>query len=240
MNPAKTIQLFGFNEKDEVIFSTLLSLLSSKTVDEWALIEKGISDVLIVDMAADKARLVAEDRERRGQQVIRLVAGSGAQSGLVLGKPLRAADILRCLNGLRAEQAATVVPVAEPRAEDSARSSREPAPASPHQGSEEISVGGLSASTVVRLNRWPPKFIQQRASYSARLCAVMMHHPVSLKKAASMANAPLAEAVEFVAYCLERNYAYVVPIGRDVAPQKDESGKQNLFEKLRLKFAVRN
>ncbi len=101
MNDIKKIRLYDFKDTDQMVFSTLLLLLSNKTSQYWEITDSGNGDIVVVDFDTSGGQYTAGALEKIGVKVVRF--GSTAESkksALWLNKPLRATDVLRCLNNI--------------------------------------------------------------------------------------------------------------------------------------------
>lgn len=233
MSDEKTILLNGFKDADKVVFNSLLSLLSFKTKEEWALTNHDDQyDLAIVDTDTRTGQSKAMELENQGRAVVCFGAHAFAQSRPNhLGKPLRANDILKCLNGLtRFPPAATVLHKEKVKEKPP---EKEPV-ATTHQH-EDHHFG-------YRLSRWPDRRILAAFPGSSRLCAVLMRHSITAEKAAQMADLPLVLVKEFIEKCRETQCLSERLIDFDTvnAPKEKPKKHSHLFSRLRMKFATRN
>lgn len=227
MGANRTILLDGLRKSDEMVFSSLLTLLASKTRNNWVLISEGIGDVTVVDIDTPRGQLLADALEKKGNKVIRLTNRSESRKGdgLWLHKPVRSSDILKCL---------TVID----------QTSANPSTKAGTGNSATKNTNGSQHSVqIVRLFRWPSKEIIKAYPGSSRLCALLFRHAISLEKAAALSGLPYDTVLQFVNECKKGNYIKVSAINTEKTTQtlRQSSTKHtNLFSKLRQKFAIRN
>jgi len=231
MHANKTIHLRGLEKKDQMVFSSLLSLLSLKTTDEWTIGLQENSDAIVVDFDLEEGQRLANSLERTGKKVI--LYGNHPrcrQHPLWLGKPLRATDMLRCLKEIE-----TISTTGKTHADPDDQSHNQS-----HNQSHDKSIYQQPAPAV-RLKRWPDRELCRAYPGAIRLCAVLMKHSVTVEKAALMAGLPYQRAADFVAKCKERNYIEEKPIEIIGIHQTVNSNNQKtkLFDRLRHKFRAR-
>lgn len=212
MSAIKNIKLIGLTDNDQMVFTSLLSLLSFKTDYKWKLTTGDNDDVLIVDVDTAEGQTVASQNEKVGKHVIRFTAVQPENNqSPYLHKPLRAAEILRCLN--QVSELESTAPV----------------------------VNSHNKTKAVRLTRWPPKSVLISCPGSSRLCAVLMNHSITVEKAASMAGISLNDACRFVDACTAANCITEKSVALDSSAQAQDAARKNttLFNKLRIKFGAR-
>lgn len=218
MSNEKTVRLDGLKEADQIVFTSLLSLLSFKTDSEWTIVEQGPYDIAIVDVDTDRGKLAATSLENQGKKVVCFGVNDFAKSHeLRLNKPLRANDILKCLNNLTSPTM-------------SSRTSPQPK----HQDHDTHLVG-------VRLTRWPDREILASFPGSSKLCAVLMRHTISLEKASDVSGLPLESVERFVSMCKTKNCILERHLEINHQDTLDKKPRKHglLFSKLRLKFESR-
>ena len=217
MEHNRTIVLKEFRESDQAVFTSLLTILSFKTHDEWTLVDDGDADVHVIDVDSVAGQNLAQTLEAEGHYVIRFSQqGAAQQSVHWLGKPLRAANILRCLNGF--EEMDSDTPVLQ----------------------TEKTVADVTTISGFRLRRWPCKQILESYPGASRLCAVMLKHTVTIEQAASMVQLPVDEVARFILECKQSQFVTELPIAVAI-PQVEERTVKNagLFDMLRQKFGSR-
>ena len=215
MAEKRTIGLYGLEDNDQVVFGCLLELLSLKTTKEWHVQRGDSGDVIVVDFDKDENREFARTRQGIGEQVIYYGKHEICrQQPLWLGKPLRAADILRCLKSI----------------EESEQSGPPPNNATKTQ---QVSIG-------LRLKRWPDRELMSKFPGATRLCAIFMRQTVTTERAASMAALPYERVADFVAKCKSKGYIqeHYVKLS-PAANAKQGKSNNSLFGRLRNKFGVR-
>ena len=219
MEHYRTISLQLFRPNEKAVFTSLLSLLSFRTADSWEMVEDTTSDVSVVDVDTPEGNALADDLEQHGHCVVRFSANAERSSAHHrLSKPLRAADILRCLNELEEMDIAGDVAV----------SGRVSAP--------------VHVTTTYRLRRWPNKQTLSAYPAASRLCAVFLKQHITVDHAASMVNLPKSDVEAFVSACqAQQLITEQTESAPTVVKQSDRQVSKNagLFEKLRMKFSVR-
>ena len=92
------ISIRGLGETEQIVFSSLLSLLAFKTKRQWQLTTEPEADLYVVDYDIELGRSIAKQISSHDGAVIYFGQHEFArQQPLYIAKPLRAADILQCL-----------------------------------------------------------------------------------------------------------------------------------------------
>lgn len=106
----RTIILKEVRQSDQVIFSNVLPVLSSRTNLQWEIVSDDFGDVAIVDSDTMLGRLVADGFEKKGIKTIRIATKvDDVNSGAWLRKPIRPADVIKHLASLKLTHVATLV-----------------------------------------------------------------------------------------------------------------------------------
>ena len=213
----RTIALQEFRESDHAVFTSLLTILSFKTHDSWELVENRESDVTVIDIDKPAGRDLASTLEQEGHYVIRFSQQCPTDQDVHwLGKPLRAANILRCLNAF--DEHDSDMPVVQ----------------------TEKTLAAVTTISGFRLRRWPCKQILEAYPGSSRLCAVMLRNTVTIEQAASMVGLAVSDVARFILECKQQQFISELPMAV-AAPTVEEKPVRNagLFDMLRLKFGAR-
>ncbi|GAB1258944.1 hypothetical protein NBRC116494_34460 [Aurantivibrio plasticivorans] len=217
MNHGNTISIQGLDARDQMVFSSLISLLSFKTSDEWEITtDEHQAKVKIIDCDSPAGLKNAIRREKMGERVIFYGNCTEAKAHeKYLGKPLRAADILSCLNTFDFQEIS-------------------------HKETRDVLQSTAQPTNAVRLIRWPDRTICTSLHGSSRLCAVLLKKPVSLQMAAEMTGLTLGEVEVFVNRCRDAKCIRDIVIKTESRIEKQAGEKHvNLFGKLRMKFGAR-
>ena len=213
----RTILLSGLRKSDELVFSSLLSLLSNNTEEEWAITSNGNSDIAVVDVDNPNGVSLARNLEKCGRQVIRVTTHSGSdENGLWLHKPVRSTDILKCiavLNQLQASESSATN-------EDSTTN---------HQG---------DSGQLMRLRRWPSRDILRSFPESNRLCAVLIRRPLTFSQAEKLSKLSTESLQKFMSLCKDQKCLQVSAATNvtQSPPISITPSRSNLFSKLRHKL----
>lgn len=208
----RTILLSGLRRSDELVFTSLLTLLSNNTDEKWEIKTKGSSDIVVVDVDTRNGLELARNLERCDRQVIRVTTSSDTdESALWLRKPVRSTEIIRCIAVLN----------------ESKLSSNEP-------DSKAI----LDVKSTYRLRRWPNKDIMNLFPEARQLAAVMIRRNLTLEEAMLISKQGKDSLMRFISLCkkynfLRENTQHVV---KDVTIAKRSAAPKNLFSKLRRKL----
>ena len=221
MDSNRTISLHGFRDTDETVFCSLLSLLSFKTNAVWEVVEDETCDVTVVDVDSNQGLSLAESMENNGRKVIRFGQYSSVgTSDLCLQKPLRAANILKCLNSLNpADVVEVAAPVAATVTQETIR---------------QETVAGY------RLRRWPCQKILSAYPGSSRLCALLMKEALTIEQTVERSGMASDLVWDFVRACQEQNFVVEQSITittRDMSEHKPANA--GLFAMLRSRFGSR-
>lgn len=221
MDSNRTISLHGFRDTDETVFCSLLSLLSFKTNAVWEVVEDESCDVTVVDVDSNQGLSLAETMENNGRRVIRFgqLSSVGSTSEMCLQKPLRAANILKCLNSLNQDEAVENEPSAAPVVQE--------------QFKEETVAG-------FRLRRWPCQNILNAYPGSSRLCALLMKEALTIEQTVERSGMAADIVRDFVNACQQQNFVVEQSITittRDMSEHKPANS--GLFAMLRSRFGSR-
>ena len=98
MGSERSIFLCGVSEADKAVFSSLLSIITLKTSERWVLSDGTTPDVVVVNVDSHKGQAFLR-KVKSETKVITLAADSlpPSDQNLRLRRPLRARDILTCL-----------------------------------------------------------------------------------------------------------------------------------------------
>ena len=221
MDSNRTISLHGFRDTDETVFCSLLSLLSFKTNAVWEVVEDESCDVTVVDVDSNQGLSLAESMENNGRKVIRFGQYSSVDAKeMRLNKPLRAADILKCLNSLYQDDVAEI-------------SESIAAPLVQEQIKEETVAG-------FRLRRWPCQKILSAYPGSSRLCALLMKEALTIEQTVERSGMAADIVRDFVNACQQQNFVVEQSITittRDMSEHKPANS--GLFAMLRSRFGSR-
>jgi hypothetical protein len=218
MDSNRRISLYGFRDTDQTVFCSLLSLLSFKTDAVWEVVEDESSDVTVVDVDSHQGLSLAETMESNGRKVIRFGQYSSMDSKrLCLNKPLRAADILKCLNSFNPVENTSAV--AEPDVHETPQ--------------QEVVVG-------YRLRRWPCPKILSGYPGSSRLCALLLKDPLSIEQAAERSGMAADLVWDFVSACKQQNFVVEQEVTQALAETAEtKPANAGLFAMLRSRFGSR-
>lgn len=221
MDSNRTISLHGFGDTDETVFCSLLSLLSFKTNAVWEVVEDESCDVTVVDVDSNQGLSLAESMENNGRKVIRFGQYSAMDADdMCLQKPLRAANILKCLNSLNQNDE----PVVEQRVVE---------PAAQVAMTQETVTG-------FRLRRWPCQKILGAYPCSSRLCALLMKEALTIEQTAERSGMAADLVWDFINACQQQKFIVEQSItitARDVSEHKPANA--GLFAMLRSRFGSR-
>lgn len=239
----KTIQLHGFSKNDEMVFTSLLSLLSNKTQYQWDVVQNRSAEVVIIDIDNESDVSVIQHFERSGHKVITYGQPSVQQPPLQLQKPMRAAAILRCLaqvsvhattpSDVPAESIVYTVPPETPTIKaDTATVAEEPSV-------EPSTPVGISLS--YRLKRWPDSSVLKATPGATRICAIMLRQVLSVEEIAELGGLAVANVREFIGNCDQKGYLDIKQrVSQINRPPITPKSKINpILAKLRLKFGAR-
>lgn len=212
MGNQKKILLNGLRKSDEIVFSSLFSLLPSSGKQQWLVITEGTCDVAVIDVDTPNGPLMARHMEQQGTKVIRLTTEmSSNQTGLWVHKPVRSSEIIRCISELNKSS-----------------------------GNHESRDSLIAHETnLIRLRRWPTQQTIKSFSGSKRLCAILISKSMSISKAATLAGLDYNGVLKFVERCHEERCVQVLfqqeasKIARDRSSPKTHS---KLFSMLRQKL----
>lgn len=208
---SKTIRLFGFSKNDELVFTSLLSLLSSKTHSDWQMVQSSQAQVTIVDIDKGNAKTILEELGKSGSQLVAYGMGSLSHKLPRLAKPLRAAAILKCLSELE-------------RLDDNA--------------SVNTEKPVVAIDRAYHLRRWPAPEIMKAVPGSPRISAVLLKEVASVAQLVDRTGLPEDTIKSFVAKCsaagilIEKERTSTRSV-----PQARNNALQPLFAKLRAKFS---
>ena len=221
MDSNRTISLYGFRDTDQTVFCSLLSLLSFKTNAVWEVVEDESCDVTVVDVDSNQGLDLAATMESNGRKVIRFGQYSSMSTHQpCLHKPLRAADILKCLNSLHAD--------------DRAQSPAPTASAAVGDAPRQETVTGY------RLRRWPCANILNRYPGSSRLCALLLKEPLTVEQAAERSGIAPDLVWDFVSACQQQNFIVQQAVTQAPEPVAEaRPANAGLFAMLRSKFGSR-
>ena len=208
----RTILLSGLRKSDELVFSSLLSLLSNNTEEKWAVTTNGNSDIAVVDVDNPNGISLASNLEKCGRQVIRVTTHSGSSDGgLWLHKPVRSSDILKCIAVLN--QLKESDPTVESNLE-------------------------IEKEKVIRLKRWPSKDILRSFPESNRLCAVLIRRSLSFEQAIKLSNLDSDSFQKFIQRCQNQKCLNICVSSKStlIPAVSKMPGRTNLFSKLRNKL----
>ncbi|RLU01009.1 MAG: hypothetical protein D9N11_12125 [Ketobacter sp.] len=222
MDSNRTISLHGFRDTDETVFCSLLSLLSFKTNAVWEVVEDETCDVTVVDVDSNQGLSLAETMENNGRRVIRFgqLSSMDAAGEMCLQKPLRAANILKCLNSLN-------------QGDSSGHGEQTAVPAVEESLKEEAVTG-------FRLRRWPCQEILNAYPGSSRLCALLMKEALTIEQTVERSGMAADIVWDFVNACQQRNFIVEQSImirARDRSEHKPANA--GLFAMLRSRFGSR-
>lgn len=214
----KIVLLNGLQEADKIVFTSILSLLSFKTNADWHVASEGKFDIAVVDVDNESGKKVAMDLERQGRPVICFGVNEYALSHtLRLNKPLRANDILNCLNNYEAPVQQSITRASAPAAE-----------------ADKNLVG-------VRLTKWPDREVLASFPGSSKLCAALMKHAISLERASDVSGLPYQSVKKFVDMCKAKGCIAEMKLAyNNNEPVERKKSNGLLFSKLRLKFSTRS
>jgi len=209
----KTIRLHGFSKNDELVFTSLLSLLSNKTQYDWDVVANDDAEVVIVDIeSTDDEREI--DRVRSGaKSVVTYGNRSISDDFPILSKPMRAASILKCLS----EISGTLEPSI---AHD-----------------DDVLDAAPCIDQAYRLRRWPPPHILKSTPGAARICAILLKQVETAQQVAEQASVELEQVEAFIQQCMDEGFMVAKERTFTVAsPRKKRTGLEPIFSKLRAKF----
>ena len=212
----KTIRLYGFSKNDELVFTSLISLLSNKTHDQWEIVHSGSSQVVVVDTDKYGDNNVFSDLERSTKSIITYGNRSFGSKYPVLPKPLRAAGILKCLSqvgqGVAKHSEPTPLPV------------------------EPVAV----VDEAYHLRRWPTSDLIRKIPGATRMSAVLLKEVVSVDQLVERCDVEREQVQEYIAMCLDQGFLVKKERTHTKAlEKKDNSAMQPLFARLRAKFSAR-
>ncbi len=231
----KTIQLHGFSKNDEMVFTSLLSLLSNKTQYQWDVVQNRSAEVVIVDTDNESDVSVIRNFERNGSTVI-TYGQSGIQNPpLQLNKPMRAAAILRCL----AEVSNNPSMHSGTKPESVRTSKSKSSGMSPKAIDSPPVPTGVSLS--YRLKRWPDPTILKATPGATRICAIMLKQVLSAEEIAELADLAIANVREFIGNCDQKGYLDTKQRVSQIStpPAAPKSRINPILAKLRVKFGAR-
>ncbi|GAB2203122.1 hypothetical protein [Sessilibacter sp. MAH4] len=224
----RTIQLLGFNKNDEMVFTSLLSLLSNKTEHQWDVVpvRSVPAEVLIVDVDSIEGAQFIKNQTASRQKIIHFGHFDGIGGlELRLNKPMRAAGILRCL--AEVSKKPNVETRSETRVPPVTVASPEP----------------IGVTTGYRLKRWPEPSILKETPGATRICAIMLKRVVSVDEISEMAGINTENVHQFITNCSKRGYLDIKQRVAQMTTKVTEPPKRRgnpILEKLRMKFGVRS
>ncbi len=194
----------GVSAAEMALIRTIIKLRSTLHAD-WTVPQSGPCDMLFWGDGTDELAPPA------GATVVKLCARGVAANGLVLGRPIRAEELLAVLNDYRPS-----LPAPEPSQPD-------------HQ------------ATAVRLKRWPPlSFLNGRPVY-LRLSSLLTKHSLSAQQLSSLARISLGECEAFLrelaALDLLTRLESQTPHGKPIA-QVQVAARRGLLSTLRRKLGI--
>ncbi len=212
----KTIKLYGFSRNDELVFTSLISLLSNKTPYQWDVVGGASAQVAVIDVDQYPDDDIFDEIKGTADQIVTYGNRQLDAGYPVLTKPLRAASILKCLS-LLSEQ------------EDQQANNFE----LPEQAYAPV-------ETVFRLRRWPAPEILKSTQGSARICAVLLKQPLSVADVVNRVGLSESAVKCFLQLCLEEGLLIQKERSSSIAyTRKDNHPLHPLFSKLRAKFGAR-
>jgi len=215
MHTQRTIFLSGLRKSDEMVFSSLLSLLSSTTDEQWRITNEGVGEIVVVDIDVENGLRIAHRFERIGKKVIRLTNHSDARGpGLWLHKPLRSAEIVKCISALNQSDRSML--------------------------SKNIIC--IDRATVVSLNRWPNREILKSYPGANRLSALMRRSALTLKQISELSNQSYEDVAKFAEACIRLRYLDVLTdksTVQSISTKTSTAKISQLFSRLRSKFSGR-
>lgn len=230
----RTIQLHGFSKNDEMVFTSLLSLLSNKTQYQWDVVQNRAAEVVVIDVDNESDTEVIRNFERDGCKVITYGQPGLIDSTLQLNKPMRAAAILRCL-----AEVSTNVAVDKPNKprENEVLSVPSQQPQHNIPVSTPIPTG---VSVSYRLKRWPEPSILKATPGATRICAIMLKQVLSAEEIAESAGLALSSVREFIGNCDQKGYLDIKQrVSQIRTPPAPKSRSNPILAKLRSKFGAR-
>ena len=209
----RTIKLYGFSRNDELVFTSLISLLSNKTPYQWDVVDADSAQVAVVDVDKFADNKILDDLQNQVDQIVTYGNRQLDEAYPVLTKPLRAASILKCLSSL-AEMG-------------------EPAFVESEEGYQAL-------EKVYRLKRWPTPELLKSNPGAARICAVLLKQPCSIESVSEMVGMDSVKVGEFVKGCIDQGLVLEKErASSNSYHKKTPHPLHPIFSKLRAKFGAR-
>lgn len=210
----RTILLSGLRKSDELVFSSLLSLLSDNTEEKWKVTNSGMSEIAVVDVDNPNGSSLANSLEKCGRKVIRVTTHSDDhEPGLWLHKPVRSTEILKCIAVLN---------------QPSANSTTQ------EVGSETEELN----TETLRLRRWPNKDILNSYPSTKKLCAILIRRALTFEQAKELTSLNTEELKQFIDLCKKQKclLSSIQKPQKNVAPKITLKTPATLFSRLRSKL----